>query len=221
MRLKWLYERTLGPVVSWLFFQHLIVHTSNFQGVTWLGRPLWQNVLDLWNTQEVIWELRPDLIIECGTFRGGSAIFYAHLFDLMGHGRVVSIDIQSLHSMSHQRVEFLVGSSSTSEAVIRRVGEIAKSVTGPVMVILDSDHSRDHVSRELELYSPFVTPGSSLLVQDGVIDRLLVFRKGRPGPLPAIRSFLETHPEFQIDHRKCERFLITHHPSGWLRRTQT
>jgi len=86
------------------------------------------------------------------------------------------------------------------------------------MVILDSDHSEEHVRRELELYAPLVTPGSYCLVQDGVIDALHIFRSGRPGPLPAIKSFLKTTREFELDAKRSQRFLITHHPSGWLKR---
>ena len=97
------------------------------------------------------------------------------------------------------------------------VREGAKVVIG---VILDSDHSQAHVAQELEAYAPLVTPGSYLLVQDGVIDTLPVFAHGRPGPLPAIHAFLRAHPEFEVDRAKSERFLITHHPSGWLRRRE-
>ena len=86
------------------------------------------------------------------------------------------------------------------------------------MVILDSDHSAAHVSKELESYSPFVSPGSYMLVQDGVIDVLDRWRSARPGPLAAIIEFLRHHPEFEVDTERCERFLITHHPMGWLRR---
>jgi cephalosporin hydroxylase len=86
------------------------------------------------------------------------------------------------------------------------------------MVILDGNHARDHVAQELELYAPLVTPGSLLLSQDGVIDELEIFRDSRPGPLPANRKFLEQHPEFEYDRERNERFLLTHHPLGWMRR---
>src|SRR5204863_1227228 len=89
---------------------------------------------------------------------------------------------------------------------------------GPVMVILDSDHSETHVTAELEAYSPLVSPGSVLHVQDGVIDQVMIFRYDRPGPLPAIKKFLARHPEFVWERERSERFLITHHPMGWLRR---
>jgi cephalosporin hydroxylase len=86
------------------------------------------------------------------------------------------------------------------------------------MVILDSDHSETHVLRELECYTPMVTPGSYCLVQDSVIDTLDLFRAGRPGPLPAIESFLKKASDFEVDEERCRRFLITHHPRGWLKR---
>jgi cephalosporin hydroxylase len=85
------------------------------------------------------------------------------------------------------------------------------------MVLLDSDHNEAHVGREMEIYQRFVTPGSFLLVQDGVIDTLPFFAAGRPGPLPAIEAFLKAHQEFEVDTERCSRFLITHSPKGWLR----
>ena len=87
------------------------------------------------------------------------------------------------------------------------------------MVILDSDHRQTHVAAELEAYASLVTPSSYILVQDGIMDELLpALRKDTPGPVPAIRAFLKTHPEFVEDNELSERFLITSHPHGWLRR---
>jgi cephalosporin hydroxylase len=199
------------------FFRRLITRTRNFGDVEWLGQPVWQNVLDLWTIQETIHEVGPELLIESGTNRGGSALFYAHLFDLLGRGRMVTIDVERMHDLSHPRITFLIG-SSTSDEVVGRVRREAAAAQGPILVILDSDHSMAHVRRELELYTPLVTPGSFCLVQDGVIDTLESFAPGRPGPLPAIEDFLKSHPEFMVDRDRCERFLISHHPRGWLRR---
>ena len=208
--------RGLAKGVNRQFFSHLIQHTGNFGHVTWLGRPIWQNVLDLWTIQETIAEVKPSLLIECGTNRGGSAFFYASLFELMGKGRVVTVDVEKLHEIEHPRVTWLIG-SSTADGVVGRVKAEAAKEEGPIMVILDSDHSRDHVACELELYAPLVTPGSFLLCQDGVIEDEPAFASGRPGPLPAIEAFLKNHPEFEVDRERCERFLISHHPKGWLR----
>ena len=132
-------------------------------------------------------------------------------------GKVVSVDIEKLHDLSHPRVTYLVGSSA-SEEIASQIRKMAAAANGPVLVILDSDHSEEHVAKELELYAPLTTVGSYCLVQDGIIDELFMFRKGRPGPLPALEKYLAHHPEFEIDHERCERFLITHHPKGWLKR---
>src|SRR4051812_149300 len=196
-------------------FTRMIHKTDNFGDVTWLGNPIWQNVLDLWTLQEAISELRPSVILETGSNRGGSALFFANLFDLMGQGRVVTVDVEALHSHTHPRVDFLIGSSLAPE-ILARMEAAASEATGPVMVILDSDHSRDHVLAELRAYAPLVSAGSLLLAQDGVIDELPLWKAARPGPLPAIREFLSEQPDFVVDQRWNRRFGLTHHPDGWL-----
>jgi cephalosporin hydroxylase len=212
-----LYRRTLGPAVRRLFFMDLITQTRNFRGLTWMGQPIWQNILDLWTIQETIIEVKPELLIECGTNRGGSALFFAHLFDLMGAGRVITIDIEKMHEITHPRITFLIG-STLAPSIVETVSAAAGAAKGPVLVILDDDHSAKHVREELEVYARFVTLGSFMLVQDGMIDLVPTFREGRPGPLPAIREFLQSHPEFEVDRARTDRFLITHHPMGWLRK---
>ncbi|MEI7929233.1 MAG: CmcI family methyltransferase [Verrucomicrobiales bacterium] len=215
---KRIYDRLIAPVVSRLFLEQLIRKTGNFGSTTWLGYPIWQNTLDLWTIQETLAEIKPALLIECGTNRGGSARYYSHLFDLMGHGEIVSIDVEKLHELQLPRVQFLLG-TSVDDTIVATVRERVARCGGPVMVILDSDHSEAHVARELEIYSAFVTPGSYLMVQDGVIDIVNSFQKqGRPGPLPAIRKFLAQHSEFALDQERCDRFMVTHHPMGWLKR---
>ena len=199
------------------FFTRLIEKTENFGHLTWLGKPIWQNLLDLWTIQETIYEIRPAVLLECGTNRGGSSYFFASLFDLMNHGQVVTIDVEKLHDLSHPRVTYLLGSSLAPE-IMEQVASMVAATSGPIMVLLDSDHNELHVRNEIEAYHRFVTPGSFLLVQDGVIDTLPVFAAGRPGPLPAIEAFLKAHPEFEVDTERCSRFLITHSPKGWLRR---
>ena len=207
----------MGRAVGTLFHLDLVQKTGNFGDVTWLGYPVWQNVLDLWTIQETISELRPALLIETGSNRGGSAIFYAHLFDLLGEGEVVSVDVERLHELEHPRVTFLIGSSTDGE-ILDEVRARAASANGPVMVILDSDHSAPHVAAELDAYAPLVTEGSLMLVQDGCIDTLPTARRLRPGPLPSIKAFLARHPEFEVEPERVKRFLISHHPMGWLRR---
>jgi cephalosporin hydroxylase len=210
-------RKLLAPSINSLFLRNLVRKTNNFRTVHWLGHPVWQNVLDLWTIQETIHEVRPELLIECGTNQGGSSMFYAHLFDLMSHGRIVTIDVEKMHDRSHPRITYLIGSSTAPE-IVDRVAAMVDETRGPVMVILDSDHSESHVRKELDCYARFVTPNSYCLVQDGVIDVHSAFAVDRPGPLPAIEAFLKTTNEFEVDEERCERFLITHHPKGWLRR---
>lgn len=220
-------KAAIRRAVARKFFKYLVSKTRNFSHTTWLGRPIWQNLFDIQTIQETIVELQPALIIECGTNLGGSSMYYAHLFDLLaaekrlkpGRGRIVTIDIEKMHDLSHPRITYLIGSSTAPEifAQVKAMADAA-AAAGPIMVILDSDHSMHHVRAELELYAPLVTPGSFCLVQDGVIDVLPNFAGGRPGPLPAIHDYLKTHPEFEIDRERCDRYLITHHPDGWLRR---
>lgn len=205
------------PAIDEAFFTRLIQKTGNFGHLTWLGRPIWQNLFDLWTIQETLSALRPSLLVETGTNRGGSSFFFASIFDLLGHGEVVTVDVERLHDLAHPRVTCLIG-DSVAPAIVEQVASRVSGTSGPVLVMLDSDHSAAHVGREMEAYGRFVTPGSFLLVQDGIIDTLPVFAAGRPGPLPAIEAFLSTHPEFEVDVERCERFLITHSPMGWLRR---
>lgn len=207
-------------------FQRLIKHTNNFDKVSWMGVGVWQNVLDLWTIQETIAEIRPDVLIETGTNRGGSAHFYGHLFDTLypgdtSRGRIWTVDIEKLHEITHPRVTYALGSSTSPDTL----GALQRWIgpgTPNVMVILDSDHNRAHVRAELEAYAPLVSVGSYLLCQDGVIDDLaMLHRNGEQGPRRAIEDFFRTSAladRFEIDEARCERFLLTHHPKGWLKR---
>jgi cephalosporin hydroxylase len=212
-----LWSHTLRRPVARLYHYDLIFSTKNFDSLSWAGLPIWQSPLDLWTTQETISEIRPGLLIETGTHRGGSAKFYADLMDVLGFGKVLTIDVVDIHDLDHERVRFLHGSSTAPE-IVEEVRREVERTEGPVMVILDGNHDRDHVAAELELYAPMVTPGSLLLSQDGIIDKLWIFRDTRPGPLGANREFLERHPEFEYDRERNERFILTHHPLGWMRR---
>lgn len=202
------------------FQSALIRHTDNYGNISWLGKPIWQPVLDVWTLQETIFEVKPELLIECGTYKGGSSYFFGDLFELMGKGRVITVDIVKLHNQSHPRVTYLIGDCASPE-IVEQIRAERHQVTGPVMVLLDSDHSAAQVKKELDAYHSFVTPGSFLHVQDGVIDVLPMFAQSRPGPLRAIEAFVAEHDEFEVDLERSGKFLITHHPKGWLRRKKT
>ena len=159
----------------------------------------------------------PEVVVETGTYRGGSALYLASVCDLLGTGEVVSIDIEPARDdyPEHPRVTYLAGRSSTDPDVVAEVE--ARSKGKPILVILDSDHSQAHVEAELEAYAPLVPVGSYLIVEDSNIGRI---RKDlMPGPLEAIETFLARTDEFEVD-RDREKFLITFNPSGYLRRVK-
>ena len=182
---------------------------------TWLGTQALKNPLDLWVYQEVMVETQPELIVETGTYRGGSALFLASVCDLVGRGEVVSIDVEPARDdyPVHPRITYLAGRSSTDPGVVAEVAE--RAAGRPILVVLDSDHSQGHVEAELAAYAPLVPVGCYLIVEDSNIG--LIREDLMPGPLQAVESFLSRRDDFEID-REREKFLITFNPSGYLRR---
>lgn len=191
-------------------------HDTTWARTFWRGVPVLKCPLDLWVYQEILFETRPDLIVETGTFGGGSAYYLANVCDLLGAGAVVTIDVDPQRDLpEHERITYVTGSSVDGEIVAevgRRAGRAER-----VMVILDSDHSRDHVLRELELYGPLVTPGCYLVVEDTNVNGHPVVPHFGPGPMEALTAFLEGNEEFEVD-RGREKLLLTFNPSGYLRR---
>lgn len=184
----------------------------------WCGVPILKNPMDVWVYQEMLWDLRPTLLIETGTAYGGSALFFANMMDRRGDGRVISIDIEPAEKLpSHPRVTF-VTASSTDPSVVSTITTLAKD-HARVMVVLDSDHSKAHVLQELEAYAPLVTSGQFLVVEDTNIDQRPIARgwMGGEGPGKAVDAWLPQHPEFTPDVI-AERFLMTFYPGGWLSR---
>ena len=183
----------------------------------WRGVQALKCPLDLWVYQEIVVETRPELIVETGTYRGGSAFFLASICDLLGAGEVVSIDIEAVRDdyPTHPRITYLGRRSSTDPDVVATVRERAAGKR--TLVVLDSDHSQAHVEAELAVYAELVPVGCYLIVEDSNIGQI---RKDLlPGPLEAIEAFLARTDEFEID-RGREKFLITHNPSGYLRRVR-
>jgi cephalosporin hydroxylase len=188
---------------------------STWMSTSWLGLRAMKAPTDAWSYQEIIAETRPDLLVETGSMFGGSALFFAGIMDLLGHGRVISIDIAPDRELpSHDRVTWLTR-SSVDPATLDMVRTAAGG--GTVMVVLDSDHSAGHVLRELDLYAPLVTPGSYLVVEDSNINGRPILPWFGPGPGEALDSWVPRHPEFEVDASR-ERFLLTFAPGGWLRR---
>ena len=197
---------------------HDVLYESDaWTKATWLGAQALKNPLDLWIYQEIMVETQPELIVETGTYRGGSALFLASLCDLLDRGEVVSIDVEPLREdyPQHPRITYLGGRSSTDPDVVAEVRE--RAAGRKTLVILDSDHSQGHVEAELAVYAPLVPVGCYLIVEDSNIGRI---RKDLlPGPFEAIETFLAGFDTFEID-REREKFLITFNPSGYLRRVK-
>ncbi|MGH2614216.1 MAG: CmcI family methyltransferase [Thermomicrobiales bacterium] len=184
----------------------------------WLGHHVLKCPLDLWIYQEILHEVRPELIFETGTYRGGSALFLASICDLLGRGEVVTIDsARQKGRPRHRRIAYLTG-SSTSRKILRQIRRRAKGKS-PILVILDSGHGKDHVLAELNAYAPFVTPGSYLIVEDTNLNGHPVEADHGPGPAEAVAVFLAENDAFVQDDSR-EKFLLTFNPGGYLRKRE-
>jgi cephalosporin hydroxylase len=214
----WVQPFWYGRVVRQFALTGLVWRTGNFGSVRWLGHPVWQNPLDAWGIQEALVSDGVDLVIECGTNEGGSALYMASIFDLLGRGHVITIDVTALSDIKHPRIDYITGSSTDPDVIDQVRAKIRELAATNVMVLLDSDHAGPHVLRELELYGEFVPVGGYMLVEDGCIDELRIMRRDRPGPLWAIRQFIAKDSRFVIDKERAGRYLLSHSPSGWLRR---
>lgn len=183
--------------------------------LSWFGYAILKCPLDLWIYQELLVRTRPDVIVETGTKFGGSALFMATIMDIIGHGRIVSVDIDPTPTWpQHPRISYIVG-SSTNAAVI---AQVRKEVgAGRAMVILDSDHRFEHVYNEIIAYNSLVRIGDYLIVEDTNVNGHPTFPEYGPGPMEAVDKFLSENDEFVVDSR-CERFLMTLNPRGYLRR---
>jgi|SRR5579872_2284402 len=186
--------------------------------------PIEKNPLDLWMYQQIIYEVQPDFVVETGTLRGGSALYWAHTLNGLGleNSRVLTVDISDYkataetHPLWKKYVTFYHGSSTDPKIV----AEIAERVKGKkVLVTLDSDHSMQHVLNELKAYSPMVSKGSYLVVEDTHIDGVPTQPDAGPGPLAAVMKFLDEggKKDYEQDFSR-EAFIMTFNPGGWLRR---
>jgi cephalosporin hydroxylase len=196
----------------------------------WMGRPIIQYPQDIIAMQEILWQLQPDLVIETGIAHGGSLVFYASILELIGKGQVLGIDIDirphnrkaiEEHPM-FKHITMIEGSSISRQTVL----QVEKAVEGKqiVLVVLDSNHAHEHVLKELQLYSPFVTKNSYLVVFDTIIENIPEGSfPGRPwgkgnNPKTAVYEFLKTNSDFIIDKDVEHKLLITVAPDGYLKK---
>ena len=198
---------------------------------SWMGRPIIQYPQDIIAMQEIIWEVKPDLIIETGIAHGGSLIYYASLLELIGKGEVLGIDIDirkhnreeiEKHPM-FKRIKMIEG-SSIDESIVAEVRSIAQGKQN-ILVVLDSNHTFDHVLRELQMYSPLVSLGSYIVVFDTIVEDLPAnyFKEKRPwgignNPKTAVQEFLKSNNSFIIDDSIDNKLLISVAPGGYLKR---
>lgn len=198
-----------------IYYDGLSGQNAIFANTYWMGIPCLKCPLDLWIYQEILSKVQPDLVIETGTYLGGSALFIAHLMDILGRGQVVTIDNEVRAGRpSHHRIQYVTG-SSTDETLIRPI--LDDLVGETCVVILDADHSKKHVLQELRLLSPYVSLGSYLIVEDTNINGHPAFPSFGEGPLEAVQEFLKTDTRFIVDE-SCEKFLMTFNPQGYLKR---
>ena len=198
-------------------FHRLYYHSGKqtWQNTQFLGVDVWKNPMDLWLYQEMIHDLRPDVIVEAGTKFGGSAYYFARLFDLIGHGEVITIDTEPQPNRpEHPRITYLTG-SSTDPAIVDSVGELVGD--GKPLIVLDSAHRRDHVLDELRLWSPRVPVGWHIVVEDTHADGHPVTTRIGRGPWDAVEQFLAENDAFVIDE-SMEKFFFTFNPRGYLKR---
>lgn len=207
------YKMTLA---EWLLY-----HQNNvvFSDCTWMGVRALKNPMDAWIYQEILFEVKPDVLVEIGSKYGGSTLYYANLMDNMGKGTVVSVDIdRSIYKAEHPRIVTITGDSKSPE-IVAQVADLCAGKTA--MVIQDGDHATAAVLADIRQYERFVTPGSYLIVEDGIQD---LYHPGdglgtSGGPLLATEQFLRENSDFVVD-KKRERYLLTYNPRGFLRRTR-
>lgn len=229
------YEKLREKSISWVSDTVISKYSYNF---SWLGRPIIQYPQDIMAMQEIIWKVQPDLIIETGIAHGGSLIFYASMLELNSicggakDGEVLGIDIDirshnrkeiEKHPMYH-RISMIEGSSAEPN-VITRVKDKAIGKER-VLVCLDSLHTHNHVLTELSAYAPLVTVGSYCVVFDTIIEEMppdmFIDRPWGVGnnPKTAVKEYLKTHTEFEIDKSIEHKLLITVAPDGYLKRVR-
>ena len=220
---------------DWMFNDNLRKYSYHFE---WLGRPIIQYPQDIVQFQEIVWQTKPNLIIETGIAHGGSLVLSASMLALLDtlnaspqrNSMVLGIDIDirkhnrkaiEAHPFS-KKIKMLEG-SSTDEVIVNKVKKYAKDFSS-IMVCLDSNHTHDHVLQELESYAPLVSVGNYLIVWDTLIEDMpSSFYDNRPwgkgnSPKTAVWEFLQKHPEFEIVKEIQNKLLITVAPEGYLKR---
>lgn len=209
-------------VKEWLEYHQKMVHQGSLNQAPdlqqrWMGRIIWKNPLDCWIYQEILYETRPEVVVEVGVAHGGGTLYLANLLDLLGNpsAMVVGIDLDPSHvaDLSHPRIKLIQGNCLNPETI----GEVTGLCEGrKTMVIADCDHSKDHVMQELRAYSPLVSVGCYYIVEDGICD--VMGWAPIPGPQAGCIEFLKENPHFVSEVRLRQKYLITYNFSGYLKK---
>lgn len=209
---------------EYLMYHYYYIHQGYRYGAPrmqqkWLGHDIIKTPMDCWVYQEIIWETKPDYVIELGVMFGGATHFYASILDMVGHGRVIGIDVSlaKARGPDNERIEYVEG-SSTDPRIVERVGAMVRGKR--VLVIADSDHEKGHVLAEIRAYAPMVHVGGYFVVEDSLNDVMGYHPVPNEGPQAAAKAFLAENPGFVPDRRWGERYVMTLNPDGFLLRIQ-
>ena len=214
-------------------FRSMALERKYMNNFSWLGRPLIQLPMDAMAMQEIIWAVKPDLVIETGIAHGGSLVLSASMLEMLGHGEVVGVDIEirdhnraaiEAHPLAH-RIAMIEGSSVAPDVV----AQVHQRAAGKkkILVCLDSNHTHEHVLAELKAYAGLVSVDSYIIVFDTFVEDMpddyvwtdRPWSKGN-NPKTAVWEWIKDHPEFVIDRSVEDRILVTSAPDGFLRRVR-
>jgi len=219
--LGWLGKPSKQQVID--NFHELFYDSQQWYSTTWLGIPTAQNPNDAWIHQEIIFRVKPDVILETGTWNGGSAVLWATILQQVNPaGRVITVDIKDYAGearklpIAQEKIDFLIG-SSVDPAIVAEVAARAKGKK--LLAILDSNHSKNHVLAEMKAYAPLIAKDSYLIVQDTNVNGHPVLKNFGPGPMEAVNEFLAANDQFSPD-LNAERLMLTMHPKGYLKRVK-
>jgi cephalosporin hydroxylase len=209
---------------QYLMYHYYYIHQGYRYGAPrlqqrWLGHDIIKTPMDCWIYQEIIWETRPDFVIELGVMFGGATHFYASILDLIGHGEVLGVDVSLAKAKpaENRRIRYLEG-SSTDPGMVERIRAITAGKR--VLVVADSDHEKNHVLAEIRAYAPMVHVGGYFVVEDSLNDVMGYHPVPNEGPQAAAHAFLAETGDFVVDRRWAERYVMTLNPDGYLLRVK-
>tara|TARA_Y100001949_G_C15931542_1_gene305880 strand:+ start:189 stop:992 length:804 start_codon:yes stop_codon:yes gene_type:complete len=196
-------------------------HKQTYDNTYWMGIRSMKCPLDLWIYQEILIKTKPDIIIETGTNEGGTTLFLANICDIMDNGEIITIDISSPNEKpKHKRIHYIQG-DATSKKTITKIQQLVDKLDNnsdtKIMVILDDEHSENHVFQEMEIYGKFVTPGNYLIVEDTSMGGHPVWSELKGGPMESVERYMKIYNDFEIDSAQ-EKFLLTFNPKGYLKK---